>query len=133
VSFILLFYPKPPLFPWIFSHSIPRRTFRFALGLLPHGGRFLVFWRGAELVQFMQLDLQQFLVRQEGFILGDHGRGEGAAEAILDDLFILGGAEQQTDGRVFVRLAVVAVEGFEVEIELAAVIGRITSRYLPRT
>ena len=51
----------------------------------------------------------------------DQRRGERATEAVLDDFLVLGGAEEQADGGVFVGLAMVAVEGFEVEIELAEV------------
>ena len=48
--------------------------------------------------------------------------GESAAEGILDDLAVLRGAEQEAEGGIFVRLAVVAVEGFEVDVELAEVL-----------
>ena len=70
----------------------------------------------------MELGFEQFLVGEHGFILGDHGGGEAAAEAILDDFGVLGGAEQQANGGIFVGLAVVAVEGFEVEVDLTEVL-----------
>ena len=74
----------------------------------------------------MQLGLQQFLVRQLGLVLRDQRGRERAAERVLDDFVVLAGAEQQADGRAFVGFSVVAVERFEVEIELSQVFGRKT-------
>ena len=85
--------------------------------------RFLIVRRSEQLVELVELGLEQLLVRELGFILGDHGRGEGAAEGIFDHLAVLGGAEQQADGWVFVGLADIAVKGFEVEVEFAEVLG----------
>jgi len=93
-------------------------------GSVPFIGHFLlVSLRGGEQIELVEFGAQEFLVGQEGFVLGDHGRGERAAEAILDDLAVLGGAEQQADGRALVGFAHIAVEGFEVEIEFAEVLG----------
>lgn len=75
------------------------------------------------MVEFVKFCPQQFFVGKLCFIFSDHGRGEGAAEGVFDDFAVLGGAEEQADDRVFVRLAVVAVEGFEVEVQLAEVAG----------
>ena len=71
----------------------------------------------------MQLGLEQFLVRQSRLIFGDQCRRHGPAQGIFDDLVVFGGAQQHADGRLLVRLLHVAVEGFQVELELAQVLG----------
>ena len=77
----------------------------------------------------MELGLEQFLVGQPGLILGDEGRRDGAAEGILDDLVVLGGAEQDADGGPLVRLLDVAVEGLQVEFQFAEML-RLEFAYL---
>ena len=74
-------------------------------------------------VEFVQLGLQQLLVRQPGLVLGDEGRRQRPAQGVLDDLVVLAGAEQHADRRALVRLADVAVEGLQVELQLAEVLG----------
>ena len=73
--------------------------------------------------ELVQLGLQQLLVGQAGLVLGDQRRRHGPAQGVLDDLVVLRGAEQHADGRPLVRLLHVAVEGLQVELELAEVLG----------
>jgi hypothetical protein len=75
------------------------------------------------LIELVQLGAQQSLVRQQGLILGDQCRRGRAAEGILDYFGVFGGAEEHADGGTFMGLAHVAVEGFEVELQLAEVLG----------
>ena len=51
------------------------------------------------------------------------------AEGILDDLVVLGGAEQDADGGPLVRLLHVAVEGLQVEFQFAEML-RLELAYL---
>jgi len=46
----------------------------------------------SELVKFVQFALEELLVRQGGLVFGDEGGGKRAAQGILDDLVVLGGA-----------------------------------------
>jgi hypothetical protein len=46
-----------------------------------------------------------------------------AVEGVFDDFRVLGGAEQEANGGVCVRFTDVAVEGFEVKLQLAEVLG----------
>ena len=46
-----------------------------------------------ELIELVEFGLEDFFVREEGYIVGDEGRGEGAAKCIFDDFLILGGTE----------------------------------------
>ena len=71
----------------------------------------------------MELGLEQLLVRQSGLVLG-HQRGRhGPAEGVFDDLVVLRGTEEHADRRLLVRLLHVAVEGLQVELELAEMLG----------
>ena len=69
----------------------------------------------------MQFRLQQFFIGQLGLVFGDEGGAEVAVHGVFDDFGILAGAEQHADGGVFVGLFRIAVEGFEIEAELAEV------------
>ncbi len=71
----------------------------------------------------MQLGLQQLLVRQAGLVLGDQRGRHGPAEGVLDDLMVLGGAEENADRRLLMRFLHVPVEGLQVELELAEMFG----------
>jgi hypothetical protein len=46
------------------------------------------------LVKLVEFGAKEDLIREHGLILCDQGRGEGPTERILDDFFILGGAEE---------------------------------------
>lgn len=83
----------------------------------------LVDFPDGQLVELVELGLEDLLVRQEGLVIGDEGRRERAAEGIFHDFSVLGGAEQEADGGIFVGFADVAVEGFEVELQFAEVLG----------
>jgi hypothetical protein len=84
------------------------------------GGRCWPIQRGAcglglgQCVELMQLRLQELLVGQSGLILGNEGGRDGPAQGVLDHLMVLGGAEQHANGRPFMGLADVAVEGLQV-------------------
>ena len=75
--------------------------------------------RHRELVKFVELALQQFLVGQGKLVFRNQRGRQGTVQRILHDLAVLAGAEQHADGRTFVGLAHVAVEGFEIEIHFA--------------
>ena len=66
--------------------------------------------------------MEQSFIRKLRLVLGDEGRGEGSAEGVFNDLFIFAGAEQHTDGGLFVDFFHVAVQRFEVEAELAEIL-----------
>ena len=61
--------------------------------------------------------------RAGGFGIRPREPGKGRAEGVFDDFVVLGGAEEDADGRSLVEFAHVAVEGFEVEFHLAEVLG----------
>ena len=96
------------------------------MGLGPRRGfgkciRFcLRFRQGVELVQ---LGLEQRLVRQPRLVFRDQRGRHGPAQGILDDLVVLGGAEEHPDGRPLVRLLHVPVEGLQVELQLTKMFG----------
>ena len=71
----------------------------------------------------MQLGLEQLPVRQSGLVLGDERRRHGPAQGVLDDLVVLGGAEEHADRRLLVRLLHVPVERLQVELQLTQVLG----------
>ena len=71
----------------------------------------------------MELCLKEGFVGQLGLVFRNEGGRKGAAEGVFDDLVILGRAEEQADAGVFMLLADIAVEGFEVEVELTEVRG----------
>ncbi len=75
---------------------------------------------GIELVQF---GLQELLVGKVGLVLGDQRGGQGAAEGVLDHFVVFAGAQEHADRWTFVRLADVAVEGFQIELQLAQMLG----------
>ena len=75
------------------------------------------------MVKLVKFGLEKFFVGQKGLVVGDEGRREGAAEGVFDDFTVLGGAQEKADGGVFVGFANVAIEGFEVELEFAEVLG----------
>ena len=79
--------------------------------------------RLGQLVELVELGLQQLLVRQPGLVLGDERRRHGPAQGVLDDLVVLRRAEQHADGRPLVRLLHVAVEGLQVELQFAEMLG----------
>ena len=72
-------------------------------------------------VELVELGLKQLLVGQASLIFSHQRGGQHAAERVFDHLAILGGAEQEADGRIFVDLADIAIERFEVELQLAQV------------
>lgn len=45
----------------------------------------------------MQLGLQELLVGEAGFVLGDEGGREGATECILDDFVVFAGAQKHAN------------------------------------
>jgi len=63
----------------------------------------------------MELCLEQFFIGQSGLVLGNERGRQGAAEGIFNNLIVLGGAQQHTKGRTFMRFAHVSVEGLQVE------------------
>ena len=69
----------------------------------------------------MEFALEELLVGELGLVFGDEGGAEVAVHGVFDDFGILAGAEQHADGGVFVGLFRIAVEGFEIEAELAEV------------
>jgi hypothetical protein len=74
-----------------------------------------------EQVEFVEFALEELLVGELGLVFGDEGGAEVAVHGVFDDFGILAGAEQHADGGVFVGLFRIAVEGFEIEAELAEV------------
>ena len=99
----------------------------FFLGTLPGSrpGGFKGCWQGwflRQLVEFVELGLQERLVRQPGLVLGDQGRGHGPAQSVFDDLVVLGGAEEYADRWPLMGLLHVAVEGLQVELELSEMV-----------
>jgi hypothetical protein len=74
-----------------------------------------------EQVEFVEFALKELLVGELGLVFGDEGGAEVAVHGVFDDFGILAGAEQHADGGVFVGLFRIAVEGFEIEAELAEV------------
>ena len=46
------------------------------------------------MVKLVEFGAKDDLIWEHGLILGNQGRGEGPTERILDDFFILGGAEE---------------------------------------
>ena len=46
------------------------------------------------MVKLVEFGAKEGFIREHGLILCDQGRGEGPTERILDDFFILGGAEE---------------------------------------
>lgn len=78
---------------------------------------------GGELVEFVEFGLEVLFVREVGLILGDERGRVGAGEGVFDDFGVFGRAEQDAEAGAFVRFLVVAVQGFEVEVEFAEVFG----------
>src|ERR1039458_7477533 len=73
----------------------------------------------SELVELMQLAPEELLVRQRRLVFGDEGGGDGAGQGVFDNLVVFRGAKHNADGGPFVGFAVVAVEGFQVELHFA--------------
>ena len=76
----------------------------------------------SQLVKLVQLGFEQLLVGKPGLVFGDHSGRHGAAQGVFNDLMVLRGAQQHANRRLFVRLLDVAVEGFEVELQLAQIL-----------
>ena len=78
---------------------------------------------GRQGVELVQLGLQQLLVRQAGLVFGDQRGRQRAAEGVFDHL--AGSCWRRAARRwtALVRLLHVAVEGLQVEVELAEVLG----------
>ncbi|MNR65523.1 hypothetical protein D3C85_1885970 [compost metagenome] len=55
-------------------------------------------------------------------ILSDQRRRQAAVEGVLDHFVILAGTKQYTDGRVFVGLAFIAIQRFQIEVQLAQIL-----------
>lgn len=115
--------PAPPRIPRK-AGGTPAVRFLSAMSLrFGASRRLLLFNRRENLVELVQLGLEQFLIGHLGLVFGNHSGGKEAAERVFDDLFVFGGAEQHADGGIFVGLAVIAVERFEIEVELAQMLG----------
>ena len=71
----------------------------------------------------MELASEQRLRRERGLVLGDERRRGSTSKRVLDDLVILGRAEQDADRWPLVRFLDVAVESLDVEAQLADVLG----------
>src|SRR5450830_426989 len=70
----------------------------------------------------MQLGLQQLLVRQAGLVFGDQGWRQAAVKRVLNHLIVFAGAEQYTDGRVLVGFSFIAIQRFQIEVQLAQIL-----------
>jgi hypothetical protein len=71
----------------------------------------------------MELRPQHLLRRQKRLVLGDQRGRRCPRERVLDDLVILGCAEQHADRGPFMRLLDVAIERLDVERELPEIGG----------
>ena len=74
-------------------------------------------------VKLVQLGLEQSLIGEARLIFGDQGGRERAAEGVFDDLAVFAGAQEDADGGAFVRLAHIAVESLQIELQLAKMLG----------
>src|SRR6266568_4771132 len=83
----------------------------------------LAFIRCVLQIELMQLGPQQFLVREVCLVLGNQGRRYCAAESIFDHLVVFAGAEQNSDGRAFMRFADIAIESFQIKRQFPNVLG----------
>ena len=72
--------------------------------------------RLSQRVELVELGLQEFLVGQSGLVFRDQRGREGAGQRVLDDLVVLGRAQQNTDGWAFMGLPDIAVVRLEVEL-----------------
>ena len=74
-------------------------------------------------VKLVQLGLKQFLVRKSGLVLRDQCGRHGTAEGVFDNLVVLGGAKENADRGLLMRLSHVAVERLQVELQFAVMFG----------
>jgi hypothetical protein len=58
----------------------------------------------------MELGLEEFLVRQDGLVLGDQRGRKRAAHGIFHHFIVLARAEQDTDGGPLVLFAYIAIQ-----------------------
>jgi len=75
------------------------------------------------LIEFVELAFEQSGVRELSLVFSYESGRKRAGKRVFDDFGVLCGAEQDAHGRVLMRLAYVAVEGFEVEFQFAEVLG----------
>ena len=71
----------------------------------------------------MKFGGEQLLVRQLCLVLSDERGRKRAAEGVFDHLTVLRRAQKYADRRVFMGFAVIAIEGFEIELQLAEILG----------
>ena len=76
-----------------------------------------------KLVELAEFGLEKCFVGEGDPILRHHGGREGSAKGVFDDFGVLAGAEENPDGRIFVRFAHVTVQGFEIEIDFTEILG----------
>ena len=88
------------------------------LHLIPARGRA----HGSLHIELVQLGLQGFLVGELGLIFSDQRGRECSTEGVFDYLVVLAGAEQNSYGRLFMALAHIPVQRFEIKGQLAEVL-----------
>jgi hypothetical protein len=71
----------------------------------------------------MKLGLEQLLVRQPGLIFRDQCQGRGTAQSVFNNLMILSGAQQNSDGGIFVGILNVPIERLRIKLQLAEIFG----------
>jgi hypothetical protein len=76
-----------------------------------------------ELVELVELALEEFFGGEKGLVIGNQGRGDGSAQSVLDHFAVFACAEEDADGRAFVRFPEIAVQGFEIKLHFAQVLG----------
>jgi hypothetical protein len=82
------------------------------------GLRSFVLFSGILVVQLMKLVLEKLLIWKLCLILGDQRRRQRTAEGIFDNFILFAGAQEYADRRLFVRLAHIAVKGFQIKVQL---------------
>ena len=84
-------------------------------------------------IKLMALASEQRLRRKRGLVLGDERRRCRSSKRVLDDLVILGRAEQDANRWPLVRFLDVAIECLDVEAQLAYVLGLELAHFEPES